>query len=936
MSSRIPTLKRSNTIKRIMVNSSSCTKNTSRNENIRGDSFTSNNNSTNARICIKNDSCISLRSPLTSNANVSFGTSHDTDSKLNKSIYLKENRDNNQEVKTKVELVSKEKTVKLPRVALMTKGPKKLAANKEINDKNEMRTISSELKSLNNISKSITKKVNKASTNSLNSKCSLKLPKSSKIAYNNPPLSIRQKNLIREREEKLSRSKKLLEEREHSYKEELMLVKTMNSELLLAEENFQEQKKILKEERLKLEKQRQQYSEYEIESMNEIEKKLAIIQSLEEGLHKTKISNKEFSDKIEEIKHEIKFLNSEILACEKSIQLCKLDNKGGGKLVDKLKYPFKKSIKYTLELEKSFLNDKLIINQLQYRIHKYKKQPRYVCRIYSQEIPTTAKIFISIPNAPNEIDSEIKEDVKFIDSSEEQILERKFPYFTYSEQDQCINISNRDISINIDKVVNFDETSRPTSLLMTDLDTIQDLLTNTIEGFHLNDDETLNMDIGLSQEEFPFVQERKTKSSMLRRQSLLHTTALNNLDEFEHSKDKIEILKLEIPNQNYGINLNSKENINQLYCIDLNEQKDIEMDILLMVNDIFNSIRLNLGDKSYITKDTNQTKIDVESICFINIGGNNTASRLTFWGKKESRCISNMSNKSNSKNFLLFNNCPDNSIEMPGILHSVIHQLFQNMKSISFIKWELQLDLGIQPIINYKLDISSEIFTTDDNSQDALLLNNYIRSHQSNNILQETKHSSPIKFPGGLSGHTHLEHIYNKLDECDINSESDEYSREEKTFFLKLSTRSFDNPDELLNYIYDSINKLDFNYLAELDVASGSISNSKKESHINCNILSSNSIEDGCNSAIKKSLHIVLNFKLIATLKDKELRVNFTMLDLSTSDQDEIDNDIQSILDLLNGRYSKSSITNFISDLFIQEGQFQLPLTYVLFHSLKV
>ncbi|KAH7650428.1 hypothetical protein FG379_003500 [Cryptosporidium bovis] len=691
-------------------------------------------------------------------------------------------------------------------------------------------------------------------------------------------LSFRQKSLISERESKLEKSKLKLKKVEEECNQLELSFKTSKSELKL-------QLEYLEEENQKCIKEKTMIQKFEEESKLEMEKLEHQLGRIELLLNKYRNEidsfrdlNNELTQKISETEETIKLLSKEVLESEKSIKLYEYGNINHSEISKSLGFPFNNSVEFALKLEKLLNNDKITLNQLEFKLHKFKNKPRFVLRNYLVEIPQTSRMFIFIPSPER---NSVVGGISDISEKENGTnIENNHLYGVRTDECNtsgfCINTEKKQIIIGdryvfeIDKVIEFDETKRPSSLLLTDLSKIQSYLSNIIEGKNIESNCLNNYS------------RNKNKNIFLKRQSLLC------------SRTEIESPQIDTAYDEH-MKIMDRDNF---YEVDITEQKEVEMDILLLVNDLFNSIKLGLDDKIALSNRQNNQydKSDsfVSPICFANIGMSNTASRKTFWGSNKSRCV--FTNELQDSETRRCGSSEFSKIKTPGILHSVIHQIYQNINNSSLINWNLSSNILIQEPEPEKSHSNEE------------------KSPRSPKEAVEEH----FEFPGGLKGYLP------SLDKvrCFMNSDEDfdhymdpgqhnykinnvVYSRE--VHFIKNST-----PRDFISEIYNEIKAYSPSFLHSIDAYDFCIGEKVQQENVS------------------KDLHIIIDLKLEANTGDFSVNSSIMLVDLFVDRNSGIDKYVGNYFHYVKGVQIND---NFIQHLHRANSNKNKPLIYTLVHS---
>ncbi|OII74157.1 uncharacterized protein cubi_02959 [Cryptosporidium ubiquitum] len=693
-------------------------------------------------------------------------------------------------------------------------------------------------------------------------------------------LSIRQQNLIRERELRLENTKLKLEEIDNKHDQELLFSGLIESELKLQLEYLDENN--------------YRYME-EIKTIQEFEKTLICeIANLENQFNEMEFAfsnlrdintikslNDNFKLQNLDIEQTIQLLHREISECDNSIKFYELEGDDGELIVKNLRVPFNKSIEYALNLEKLLQNDKLLINQLQFRLHKLTKSPKFICRTYSSEIPQLSKVHISIPPCEN------KNTISY--SFEEN---NNFKQFTTQKDEKYIGKDSLKLDIDIgksqfsigkeiirfDKIIEFDDTKRPSSLLLTDLSKIDQQISDIIEKI---DEPQTNM---------VFQPKINNTNNIIRRQSLLH------------SKMDFELKK------NSSFNIDSPNNIDEkstYYLVDINEQKEVEMDILLLINDFFNSIKLIFSEKNDLndkSKRNTSHSFEVPSIFIANIGSNSTASRQTFWGTNNGRLvlindgISEYTERYKIKNL-------DNKI--PGILHSVIYQIYQNINHSSLFNWKLSATILMQKSIYKSENVENDF------------------NHVDSRIKQLCNNGKPLVFNGGLTGYVnpeqkcfsdsftpfnyHLRSNNNNDSSREIHCSDPIYKSE------TITNCEFKHSDDFISQIYKEIQALSPNFLGSINayfLNEEELANLSEEHPV---------------------FHCIIILKIEAITLNSSISSNIVLTDFCIDENGAADNNIVDYLSIVKGNRVNNKFMDNIFQLRINHQT--EPLIYTLVHS---
>ncbi|KAH8582516.1 exonuclease SBCC [Cryptosporidium sp. chipmunk genotype I] len=694
----------------------------------------------------------------------------------------------------------------------------------------------------------------------------------------NKCLGIRQQNLIKERELRLEKTKLKLEEIDSKHSQELLLSRLIDSELKLQLEYLDENNsKYLKE----------------IEIINEFEKTLRCeIINLENKLNKIEYNlsslrdfnnikslNDDFKLQNLNIEQTIKLISKEISECDKSIKFYELEMDDGELIVENLRVPFNKSVEYSLNLEKLLQSDKLIINQLQFRLHKFKKSPKFVCRTYSSEIPQTSKVHISIPSCKKKITTVEKIENENIYQFTSQKNEDFGNNLKLKVDIKKFQFSIGTETIRFDKIIEFDDTKRPSTLLLTNLSLIDQHISSIIE------------EIDEPQSQTSFQPKIHYKNNIIRRQSLLHS----KIDSETKKKNPFNIDSL---NNNYEKSTH--------YLIDINEQKEVEMDILLLINDLFNSVKLVFSEKSDLydkSKRDNDPIFEISPIFITNVGSNSTASRQTFWGTNNGRIVS-ISDGISEYNDI--QGIEGHIKKIPGILHSVIFQIYQNINNSSLFNWKFSANILMQKSINTHKNIENDSSQVDLRAQ---------KPFESEKLL---------KFDGGLTGCIASTEqnlcsenfaIGNNTKSNSSNILSGMFSHK-KTIYKSATITNCEHKssEEFISQIYREIQTLSPNFLGSINAY-----NLKEEEFINL-------------SKESPSFHLIIILKLEAITSNSSISSNIVLTDFFIDEDGAADNNIADYISIVKGNPANNQFMDILCQLRMN-AQAE-PLIYTLIHSI--
>ncbi|KAF7459106.1 exonuclease SBCC [Cryptosporidium felis] len=693
----------------------------------------------------------------------------------------------------------------------------------------------------------------------------------------NKSLNIRQQKLISERELRLEKTKLKLEETKVKYNQEKMLSEVIESELKLNLE-------YLEDHNLKYSK--------EVEAINQFEKQLKVKASeldyqinnlksiLSEMLNINSIfeNSTELKQRIMDTERTIKLTTDEITETEKSIKFYELEN--NDKInVESLKVPFNRTIEYALSLENLLQNDKLSVSQLQFKLHKFTKKPRFVCRIFSPEIPQSSKIYITLPFSEGEaypnghmnLNGERRMETEPCSLQINSIYKKSngAKYLKVDSKNMQFSIGEK--IIQLDKLIDFDETKRPSTLLLTDISKISSYISNIME---CNNCITGNK---ISQ---------SNKDTIIRRQSLLHSRIEIEASQENKLKDS-DAFK------------NSKEPPAH-YIVDIDEQKEVEIDVLLMINDLFNNIKLELSERhdSLERSKSHEFNADLSlsSIYITNIGPNCAASRQTFWGTNSGRVLSLCDGISKYSEFSKV--VDESKKQIPGILHSIVHQIYQNINNSSLFSWRLSAKIIMQ--------------TPFHNSEESKTYNNTIKDPEKKTVFSgglggyysSFENSSVCMNAGSLESLPVLTRFNEIPDMVDADSM---YSSE------IIYSEDFKNSDEFITEVYREIQKLSSSYLGSVNAY-----NFTKSMQIH-------------GDRELQSCHIIIDLSLEALTGSYSISSKIVLADLFIEDDGSSDLCIFDYFSLVDGKSVENSFINNMSGINT-EGAIK-PLIYTIIHS---
>ncbi|KAJ1610705.1 putative coiled coil-containing protein [Cryptosporidium canis] len=713
----------------------------------------------------------------------------------------------------------------------------------------------------------------KSTLNNSSQKASVSKSNFNKIeTINGKSLSIRQQRLIKERETRLEDTKLRLKKADYDYSQELLLSRVIDSELKLQleylDENNSRYLKEIKEmqdlegmlecEILSLENQ--------LNAMESALSDLKNIRNIKSSIQDFKIQNLDFDKTIQ-------LISKEISDCEHSIKSYEFEGDNGKLIIENLKIPFNDSVEHALSLEKLLHNDKLLINQLQFRLHKLTRDPKFVCRTYSTEIPHLSKVNISIPscNGPDIVDNILKEDIQ-----RPNIKNQIKGWCKLRLDVDTINarFSIGTETVKFDKIIEFDETKRPSTLLITDLSRMYEKISHIImEG---TENIPKKIDIGPT-----------NKHNIIRRQSLLHS-------------------KIEYDVDHNGVNSHSKNNTddrNSYYLVDINEQKEVEIDVLLLINDLFNSIKLvfvEKGDSSDNSKTIGCSHHELPPIFIANIGQNSTASRQTFWGTNNARILFVNDGTYDS---MVHKQIENFNKKIPGILHSVIYQIYQNMNNSSLFDWKLEATITLQdPIISYT--------DTNDGMCDI-------------DFREKASNKKDIRTPDVFNNYIFSERgkYYNKF-------HPDDHGMDEYHDILRITPNErkvqrsntiknceFKRSEDFISQIYAEIQHLSPNLLGS----------------INAYCLSEETLPNISDEF--QGSHIIIILKIEAITPNSSISSNIVLTDLFVDDNGAVDDTIVDYLSFIKGSHPSGKLIDEI--LQLKSNSKADPLVYTLVHSIN-
>lgn len=715
----------------------------------------------------------------------------------------------------------------------------------------------------------------KPSQNNLSRKVGVSRPNVKTERIIDKGLSIRQQKLIKERESRLENTNLRLEKADDNYSQELLLSRVIESELKLQLEYLDESNaRYLEEIKTILELENELNCE-----IFTLENQLNVMESTLSNLKNIKnirASTNDFKIQNLDIEQTIQLISEEISDCENSIKCYEFEGDDGELMIEKLRIPFNNSIELALNLEKLLQNDKLLINQLQFRLHKLTRSPKFVCRTYSTEIPQLSKVHIYIPSCERiaNVDNELGENTGKLYSQKNEINVGS------AELKLEVDIRKSQFSIGMktvkfDKIIEFDETKRPSTLLLTDLSRIDKHISNII----MQKIDDIPKRTG--------IQAKNNKNNIIRRQSLLHSKM-----EFE-------------ANQN-GSHIDSKDNTNErntYYLVDINEQKEVEMDILLLINDFFNCIKLVFVEKSDShdqSKASDDSYYEIPPIFITNIGPNSTASRQTFWGTNDGRIVLiNDGTRGKTDNHLTgyYNK------KIPGILHSVIHQIYQNINSSSLFDWKFSANILIQDSKIGHRDVGG-ICQVDFRAQQAY---NQEIIHVSNRGL-----AGYVFSPGR---NLCLDRFYpSHSSESNYGYDRSMPSSGEGVIYESntISNRDFGSSEEFISQLYREIQLISPNLLSSINAYC------LKETQINIPVQHPGS-------------HIIIILKIEAIASNSSISSNIVLTDLFIDDNGTADYAIIDYLSIISGNSHNNMLMDRISQL--KTNCKVDPLIYTLIHS---
>lgn len=818
--------------------------------------------------CLIRPTNLKKPSTISSQIKTDINNLSDSKQKLNPAKSLKnENKENNL-LRSKANSQSS-MNFRVPRVAYLS-------------DKVQSKNTKTEIKQS---SKTVTKKVSSSSQVNLKNISKNTLIQNSSLSNQNIKserdnvskcLSIRQQSLIKERELRLEKTKLKLESAENKLSQELLLSELIESELKLQLEYLDENNSIYFKE-IELIQEFEKTLKCEIINLeNQISKMECNLYNLKD-LDYIKSSIDDFKLQNVDIEQTIKLISKEILECEKSIEFYELEKDDGELIFQNLKVPFNKSIEYSLNLEKLLQNDKLLINQLQFRLHKLTKNPKFICRTYSSEIPQLSKVHISIPSCGKKTIAVDKTENKDIHQSISQKNR-----FVGNEVKLKIDIKKFQFSIGketirFDKIIEFDDTKRPSTLLLTDLSIIDKQISNIIDK------------IDEPQSSTCYQPKIHYKNNIIRRQSLIYSKI-----DSETEKNPFEMSSL-----------NNCVEKSKYYLVDINEQKEVEMDILLLINDLFNNIKLVFSEKSDLhdkSKSNNSPISEISSIFITNVGSNSAASRQTFWGTNDARIVSICDGISEYNDR---QGIKDRNKKIPGILHSIIYQIFQNINHSSLFNWKLSADVLIQKSTNIHEDIENKSNQVDFGTQ------------------QSFNCEKLLNFDGGLSGYISTEQNLSLENFALVNNHSKSNCNNilsglnfRNTAIGKSKTISnceYKSSEEFISQIYKEIETLSPNFLSSINAYR------LKEELLSLSKESPN-------------FHLIIILKIEAIISNSSISSNIVLTDFFIDEDGTADNNIVDYFSTVKGNPVNNQFMEIFSHL--RKNSQTEPLIYTLVHSI--
>lgn len=692
-------------------------------------------------------------------------------------------------------------------------------------------------------------------------------------------LSIRQQKLIKERELRLENTNLRLEKADDKYSQELLLSRVIESELKLQLEYLDESNSRYMEE-MKTIQEFEDELKCEIYHLESQLKKIESALSNLKNIKNIRVSNNDFKIQNLDIEQTIQLISEEISDCENSIKCYEFEGGDGELMIENLRIPFNNSVEFALNLERLLQNDKLLINQLQFRLHKLTRCPKFVCRTYSTEIPHLSKVHISIPSCERKVthfDSEFR-----VGNTKRPDFKKNGRNVVNNEFKLEVDIRKAQFSIGVetiklDKIIEFDETKRPSTLLLTDLSRIDK---------HISD---IIMEKVGDTPKRTGIQTKNNKNNIMRRQSLLHSKI-----EFEANQ-----------NSSHIYSKNNADERNTYYLVDINEQKEVEMDILLLINDFFNCIKLvfvEKGDFIEQSKASDDSYHEIPPIFITNIGPNSTASRQTFWGTNDGRIVLTNDGTSGDTNY---HSTKCNNKKIPGILHSVIHQIYQNINNSSLFDWKFSAKVLIQdPMISYR-DDKGNIGQVD------------FRTQQTYNL------EKPYVYNRGLIGYVSSQEQRLCLGRFDqsYSLESDVSYGESRTVSNKgliyksntITSCDFGSSEEFISQMYKEIQLLSPNLLGS----------------INAYCLNEETLINTPNEYTSSHIIIILNIEAITS--NSSISSNIVLTDLFIDDNGTADRTIIDYLSIINGKPHNNIFMDKIAQLKVNCKAD--PLIYTLIHS---
>ncbi|KAK9171547.1 hypothetical protein CmeUKMEL1_03945 [Cryptosporidium meleagridis] len=807
-------------------------------------------------------------STISSQIKTDINNLNDTQQKLNPTKYLKnENKENNL-LRSKFNSQSSV-NFRVPRVAYLSGKVQSKSSTTEI--KQSSKTVTKKALSSNQVNRKNTSQEISIQNSSL-SKQNIKSDRD----HVSKCLSIRQQNLIKERESRLEKTKLKLELVENKLSQELLLSELIESELKLQLEYLDENNSIYFKE-IELIREFEETLKCEIMDLeNQISKIECNLSNLK-NLDYIKSSIDDFKQQNIDIEQTNKLISKEILECEKSIKFYELEKDDGELIFQNLRVPFNKSIEHSLNLEKLLQNDKLLINQLQFRLHKLTKNPKFICRTYSSEIPQLSKVHISIPSCGKKT---VAED-KFENNDTHQLIPRN-NLVVENEVKLKIDIKKFQFSIGketikFDKIIEFDDTKRPSTLLMTDLSIIDKHISSIIGKI---DEPQLN---ACYQPKIHY------KNNIIRRQSLIYSKI-----DSEKEKNLFETNSL-----------NNFVEKNKYYLVDINEQKEVEMDILLLINDLFNNIKLIFSDKSDFhdkPKSNNSPISEISPIFITNVGSNSAASRQTFWGTNDARIVSICDGISEYNHR---QGTKDHIKKIPGILHSVIYQIYQNINHSSLFNWKLSADILMKKLTNIDESVENESSQLDFMTK------------------QSFNREKLLNFDRGLSGYIYTEQnlshenfafTNHSKNNCNYTPSGMNFRNATITKSRTISNCEYKSSEEFISQIYREIQTLSPNFLSSINAY-----RFKDEELLSLSKESPNS-------------HLIIILKIEAIISNSSISSNIILTDFFIDEDGAVDNNIVDYFSAVKG----NAVNNQFMEIFshLRKNSQTEPLIYTLVHSI--